>query len=238
MRRLPTMGFAARIHSFSRICWSARILVTLAFSAIASAQVDIGRDLIGEQLFPPDLILRQAEAIGLSDAQREAVLTLVRDMKKTMVDGRTKLKAATDGLRESLGASGTPEAAAMEKFSALLDIERDLKRAQFAMLLKAKNQLAPEQQEKLRVIFRNQPKKGGDKPPTTDGSPVDVRQELNNRMQKVLAGVDRWRSEGRDPAPLLELIKTFGDQMQSGKFPDAKDTLNKALEKLNEAKPR
>lgn len=238
MFRLLTTRVATPIQSISRACRFARIAAALVCTAVASAQVDIGRDLIGEQLFPPDLILRQAEAIGLSDTQREAVLSLVREMKKTMTDGRVKLKEATDGLRDSLGTSGLSETATMEKFSALLDIERELKRGQFAMLLKAKNQLTPEQQEKLRVIFRNQPRKGGDKPATTDGRPVDVRQELNNRMQKVLAGVERWRSEGRDPGPILELINTFGEQMQAGKFPDAKDTLNKAIEKLNEGKPR
>jgi hypothetical protein len=52
-------------------------------------------------------------------------------------------------------------------------------------------------------------------------------------MQKVQAEVDRWRREGRDPGPIVELMKTFGDQMQAGQFPEAKETLQRALERLN-----
>jgi hypothetical protein len=129
-----------------------------------------------------------------------------------------------------LKATSVSEKSALDQFTATLEVEKEMKRAQFLMLVRAKNLLTPAQQEKLRAIVESQPPKGK-KPPTESGT-TDVRQELNARMQKVQAEVDRWRREGRDPGPILELMKTFGDQMQAGQFPDAKETLQRALERL------
>ena len=196
----------------------------------ASAQGGTTKEFRGD-LFPPDLILRQAEALGLSDEQRNAVAALVKETKKAFVDGQAKLRDTTDILSKTVKGASVSEQTALDQFTATLEAEREMKRAQFLMLIRAKNLLTPAQQEKLRTIVESQPPKGK-KLPSESGT-TDVRQELNARMQKVQAEVDRWRREGRDPGPILELMKTFGDQMQAGQFPEAKETLQRALERLN-----
>jgi hypothetical protein len=195
----------------------------------AGAQVGSTREYRGD-LFAPDLILREAEALGLSDQQRNDVTALVKETKKAFADAQPKLRDTTDGLAQTLKATSVSEKSALDQFTATLEVEKEMKRAQFLMLVRAKNLLTPVQQEKLRAIVESQPPKGK-KTPTESGT-TDVRQELNARMQKVQAEVDRWRREGRDPGPILELMKTFGDQMQAGQFPDAKETLQRALERL------
>jgi hypothetical protein len=207
------------------------LLLASLFAVTAGAQVDAGREFRGD-LFPPDLILREAETLGLTDQQRDSVTALVKETKHAFADGQSKLKDATGTLGQSLKTSSVPEQKALDEFSAILEAEKDMKRAQFLMLMRAKNLLTPGQQEKLRAIVESLPPKGGKKPASESNS-KDVREELNARMQKVQVEVDRWRREGRDPAPILELMKTFGDQMQAGQFPEAKETLQHALDRLN-----
>jgi hypothetical protein len=214
-----------------RLC---AILLASLLTAAASAQVDATREF-RSVLFPPDLILGNAEVLGLTDQQRDAVTALVKETKQVFGEGQAKVREAADRLGQTLKAGPVSEPKAEEQFTLVLDAEREMKRAQFMMLVRAKNLLTPAQQEKLRVIVENLPPKGATKLPPTAGGAPDVRQELNARMQKVQAGVDRWRREGRDPAPLLELMKTFGEQMQAGQLPQAKETLQRALERLNAA---
>ena len=214
-------------------CWLG-LLFLAGLTSNASAQGGAPREFRGD-LFPPDLILREAESLGLSDEQRNAVTALVKETKKVFANGQSKLRDTTDVLSKTVKGSSIPEQSAVDQFTATLEAEKEMKRAQFLMLVRAKNLLTPAQQEKLRAIVESQPPKGSGKKPSSEGNPADVRQELNTRMQKVQAGVDRWRSEGRDPGPILELMKTFGDQMQAGQFPEAKETLQHALDRLNAA---
>ena len=215
------------------------MLLGAAFSANARAQVDVGRDLLGENLFPPDLILRQADEIALTNSQRGAVTNLIREMKKTITEGRGKITSASDQLRESLKSAAVPESAIVDQFSGVLDIEKEIKRGQFAMLVRAKNLLTPEQQDKLREIVRKQPRKANDrKLPPIEPSSTDVRRTLDARMELVQAGIEKWRNEGRDPTPVLEIMKGFADQMQAGKHAEAKETLTRALRLLDEPKRR
>jgi len=221
--------------------WAMMVAPLLAsiLTCTASAQVDAAREF-REDVFPPDLILREAEPLGLTDQQRDAVTALVKEMKQSFTNGQPKLRDATETLGQTLKSAAIPEQAALDRFAAVLEAEKDIKRAQFIMLIRAKNLLTSGQQEKLRAIVRSQPQKNaaGKPSPTIESSRPDARQELNARMQKVQAGVERWRQEGRDPAPILELMKTFGDQMQAGQFPAAKETLQRAQERLDEPKSR
>ncbi|HSI12808.1 MAG TPA: hypothetical protein VK961_12235 [Chthoniobacter sp.] len=200
--------------------------------ASANAQGGAPKEFRGD-LFPPDLILREAEPLGLSDDQRGAITALVKETKKVFVDGQAKLRETTDLLAQTVKGASIPEQTALDQFTATLEAEKEMKRAQFLMLIRAKNLLTPLQLAKLRAIVESQPPKGSGKKPTSESGQPDVRQELNARMLKVQAEVDRWRREGRDPGPILELMKTFGDQMQAGQMPEAKETLQRALERLN-----
>lgn len=238
---LSRFVFAAGKRAFA-FCWLAMLVAPLLASILtgtAFAQVDAAREF-RDDLFPPDLILREAEPLGLTDQQRDAVTALVKEMKQSFTKGQPKLRDATENLGRSLKDSSISEPGALDKFAAVLEAEKDIKRAQFIMLIRAKNLLTPSQQEKLRAIVKSQPPKyaGGKQPLPTESGRPDARQELNARMQKVQAGVERWRQEGRDPAPILELMKTFGDQMQAGQFPAAKETLQRAQERLDEPKLR
>lgn len=229
MRPTRTFSTGQRMH---RILSSAGIAILLAITlpSPSIAQSELARESIQQQLFPPDLIIREASLLQLTDAQRDALMSLVKETKKAMGEIRAKTEEATAKLGSALSESTVKESAALEQLNAVLEIEKEMKQRQFSMLIRAKNLLTPEQQEKLRQVPRKT-LKGTDIRPM-----VDVREELDARMRKVQAGAERWRKEGRDPAPILDLIRVFGEQMQANKLSEAKDTLNRAIERLNEPK--
>jgi len=165
---------------------SIALLLGLAFAGKAGAQVDIGKDLLGANLFAPDLILREADQIGLTDAQRDAVTSLVGSMKKTMGEGQARMSEAAGKLGKSLQAASVPDPLVFDQFASMLEIENEIKRGQFAMLIRAKNLLSAEQQDKLREIIRKHPAKGGDpKQAFTKKGSRDIRQEIDAMMQKI-----------------------------------------------------
>lgn len=219
--------------------WSAAAAALFLAGGAAVAQVDAAKEF-RDDLFAPDLILREADAIKLTDEQRSAISALVKEMKQAFRRDQPKLQAASDRLSYSLKASSIVEQAALEEFAAVLEAEREIKRAQFLMLLRAKNLLSPSQQAALRALPPAQSAKdpGRKQPPVSESARPDARQELNARMQQVQLRLERWREEGRDPAPILELMKLFGEQMQGGRFSEAKQTLQRAIERMDEPKPR
>lgn len=217
----------------------AALFLTAIFGCAANAQVEAAKEF-RDDLFSPDLILREADAIELSAEQRNAVTALVKEMKQSFKRDQPILQAASDGLSDTVRASSIVEQTALDQFSAVLEAEWDIKRAQFIMLLRAKNLLSLGQQERLRAIAQRQRTKdpGRKQSPAVVSTRPDARQELNARMQQVQLRLERWQEEGRDPAPILELIKLFGEQMQSGRISEAKETLQRTAERLDEAKPR
>lgn len=217
----------------------AALFLTAILGCAANAQVEAAKEF-RDDLFSPDLILREADAIELSAEKRNAVTALVKEMKQSFKRDQPRLQAASDGLSHAVRASTIVEQTALDQFSAVLEAERDIKRAQFIMLLRAKNLLSPGQQERLRAIAQSQRTKdpGRKQSPAAVSNRPDARQELNARMQQVQLKLERWQEEGRDPAPILELIKLFGEQMQAGRISEAKETLQRAAERLDEPKPR
>jgi len=215
------------------------LVLTIFVSGTEFGQTETAKEF-RDDLFSPDLILREADALKLSDEQRNAVAALVKEMKQAFKRDQPKLQAASDRLSNTLKASSIEEKTALDQFGVLLEAERDIKRAQFIMLVRAKNLLSPRQQEGLRAIAQTPPTKDPSRkqPPTSDGTRPDARQELNARMQQAQVRLERWREEGRDPAPILELMKLFGEQMQAGRISEAKATLQRAIERMDESKPK
>src|SRR5258707_828986 len=119
--RLP---FAHIVKLFSLL------LLALGGAGTVAAQVDVVREFRSD-LFPPDLILREAESLGLTDKQRDAVTALVKETKRAFVDGRPKLRDTTEALGKSLKVPSVAEQTALDEFTAILEAEKEIKRAQF-----------------------------------------------------------------------------------------------------------
>ena len=109
--------------------------------------------------------------IGLRPAQIDAIKKAMNETQQQLVDLQWKLDAATEALDKLLESDHVDEAAVLAKLDEVTGIERSVKRVNFTLLVRIKNQLDPEQQAKLRTMRPPRGPGGPGGPPT--GPPPD-----------------------------------------------------------------
>ncbi len=105
------------------------------------------------RLFPPKLVMEHQHELALRPAQLDTIKQAMRDTQKQLLELQWQLDADTEALTKLLDAPHADEATVLKQFDAVIEIERQVKKANFVLLLRVKNQLDPEQQEKLRPLL-------------------------------------------------------------------------------------
>src|SRR6266704_6708731 len=150
-------------------------------------------DPLAENLFPPELVIQHQSDIGLTEEQRNALITEVQKAQEHFSDLQQRLQKEVDALVVLLKREQVEEQAALAQFDKVLNQEREVKRAHLALVLGIRNKLTREQQAKLRDI----------KSKIAAGqlrSPEELQRLLQGKMQKIQEGVQRWQDDGRDPS--------------------------------------
>jgi len=104
------------------------------------------------QVFPPRVVMEHQQEIGLRPAQVEAIKRAMNEAQQQLVDLEWRLNAESEALGKLLDADRVDEAAVIAKLEQVTAIEQQVKKANFTLLVRVKNQLDPEQQRKLRAI--------------------------------------------------------------------------------------
>ena len=118
----------------------------LLLAAPAWAQHD---DPLGKHFFPPELVMKHQRAIGLTAEQRETIKHAVQAAQETFTDAQWDLKDAMHTMGELATSNRVDEAQALDQLETILDLERQIKRAQLTLMIRIKNTLTAEQQKKL-----------------------------------------------------------------------------------------
>ena len=116
-----------------------------------------GQPVFLGQLFTPNLVMEHQQEIALQPAQTDAIKQAMIDTQRQLVDLQWKLDGETEALGKLLSADHVDEAAALAKFEAVTALEQQVKRVNFALLVRIKNALDPKQQEKLRALRPSRP---------------------------------------------------------------------------------
>jgi len=199
------------------------ILTALAaLSSHARAQGP-GPDPFGGKLFPPDMIMNSADAIGLSQEQREGIHDIVQGLQGHFGELQQQLKTEVDALTKVAEQPNADTAAVLAQFDKVADREREIKRAQLAMLLDLRKKLTDDQRAKLAEM---RAKMMSMAPP----------QELRDKAERVRIGATKWQSEGRDVGPIGEIMQQLDPLVRTGKFPEAIALLDQALKLLEGGK--
>jgi Spy/CpxP family protein refolding chaperone len=109
-------------------------------------------DPIAQNLFPPDLIFSQADAIGLTDAQKASIQSVVLNAQSHFVLLQPRLARAMQAMVSLISQSRVNESQVMAKLENVLSAEREIKRTQIGLMIRIKNVLTVEQQAKLRQL--------------------------------------------------------------------------------------
>ena len=130
-----------------------------------------GGPLWEASLFPPDFVLENQSQIGLTDDQ---ILAITKDVGATHDKLRAQhdtLKGLVDQLRGLLDAPQVDEKAALALASQLMDAEKQLKTAHMGLMIRVKNRLTPDQQEKLQSLRPAHPQRPTAPPEGSDPEP-------------------------------------------------------------------
>lgn len=139
----------------------ASVALVLALPAIAQ---EPGRDdPMARFFYPPELVMSHQRALGLDDAQRNAILGHVRTLQGTVAPLQFRLAGEAERLGELLRAPAVDEAAVLAQLDRVLPVEREIKRAQIAMMIRIRNALTEQQRAQLDAL------RAGGRSPTPDG---------------------------------------------------------------------
>jgi len=109
-------------------------------------------DPLGENLFPPELVIQYQEALGLTEEKITLLETELHQAQARFADLQEQLQAEAEKMVELVKQGRPDESKTLAQLDKVLNHEREIKRAQIALLIKIKNSLTPEQQTKLREI--------------------------------------------------------------------------------------
>ena len=111
-------------------------------------------DPVADNLFRPELILRNYREVGLSEEQKESVRAESKRAQAKFSGLQRTLRQEVAALGELLRQDSPDEQKVMAQLDKVLDAEREIKRAQLAMTLAIKKLLTPEQQARARELRR------------------------------------------------------------------------------------
>jgi Spy/CpxP family protein refolding chaperone len=184
-------------------------------------------DPVGENLFPPELVMRFHAEIGLTEEQRESIQKEMEKAQPRFTDLHQQLGKQWETLAVSLKKERIDEKLALAQLDQVQSLEREIRRTQVILLIGMKNRLTPEQQAKLQEI---------NKQLASGKQPLSLQDKMAAKMEKLKAGIEKWQNDGRDPSPIGEVMEPFGGLLNDKKFKDADALLDKALKLLDEPK--
>jgi Spy/CpxP family protein refolding chaperone len=130
------------------------LAVALAPPGLGGLGAQPADDPIAQQVFPPELVMRHAEAIGLEERQRTGIKEAVQKAQSKFVDLQWDLQGESEKLVRLLGATPADEAAVLAQADKVLALEREVKKTQLSLLVRIKNLLTAAQQNKLKELRR------------------------------------------------------------------------------------
>jgi len=112
---------------------------------------------MGHNLFPPELILMNQLALGLSTEQVTSIKKQVGETHGRVLDVQVDLHRVTEQLRAALENLKVDETAVLALASQAMDLEKQVKTAHLTLMIRVKNLLTADQQEKARALKPQRP---------------------------------------------------------------------------------
>jgi Spy/CpxP family protein refolding chaperone len=111
-----------------------------------------GAPPFGKALFPPEMVMRHARDIGLSDEQREQITAVIQQVQSDIVPLEWEVRERTEVLTDLLEAPRVDEAAALAQVERVTEIENQMKKTHLTLLIRVKNLLSEDQQQLLLTL--------------------------------------------------------------------------------------
>jgi len=132
--------------------WALFTGLLLLCSSAWPQQAHPPQDPMGENLFPPELIMQNQQVIGLEEAQKTFIRTEISKAQNHFTELQWQLQDGMEGLIGLLKQPKADEAQVAAQLDRVLASEREIKRAQISLLVRIKNNLTAEQQHRLQTL--------------------------------------------------------------------------------------
>lgn len=130
------------------------LLLIAPLAVFAQQPPSPDNDPIGRFLIPPELVMSQSEQIGLSEKQRATIKGEIQKMQTKFIDAQWDLQEQTSKMMQLLQQSPADETKILEEADKIMALEREIKRAHLALLVRIKNALTTDQIAKLEAVRR------------------------------------------------------------------------------------
>ncbi len=124
--------------------------------------------MLGKHLYPPEMVMRFQDDIGITSAQRKVILKELKRTQSEITDLKFSMHGEASKLGKLVSAAKVNEKKALAQSDRVIDIERKVKRLHLRLLLRIKNLLTSAQKAKLDKV---KAKFGRLTPPATPSTP-------------------------------------------------------------------
>ena len=103
-----------------------------------------------DAMFPPDMIMQHQRELGLTDEQKAFMRGEINKTSTRFNDLQWQLQDAMEALHETMRADQVNEPQALAQLDKVLDAEREIKKLHMGLAIRIKNNLTPDQVQKLQ----------------------------------------------------------------------------------------
>jgi Spy/CpxP family protein refolding chaperone len=129
------------------------MMLLLACVPSVCAQQPSG-DPIGDNFIPPELIMQHQHQIGLTNEQRSVINAEIQKAQSKFTELQWQLASEVEMMASIVKQERLDEGQTLAQLDKILNLEREIKRAHFTLIVRLKNALSPEQQTRLQEIKR------------------------------------------------------------------------------------
>lgn len=116
-----------------------------------------GPDPIGQNLFPPDLVMQNRQAIGLTENQKAAIKDELMKASVKFNELNWQMQDEMETMSNLTKGVTVDEGGVLAQLDKILAIEREVKRTQLTLSIRIKNKLTAEQQTQLQQMMVPKP---------------------------------------------------------------------------------
>lgn len=128
------------------------LLLALSVLPAAVAETPAGDDPLARHVFPPELVMKHQQEIGLTERQREAIKSEIQKVQARFLDLQWQMQKEMEKLVSLIDARPADEPKTLTQAEALMRLETETKKMHLAMLVRIKNLLTEDQQSKLERL--------------------------------------------------------------------------------------
>lgn len=211
---------------------SGYLIIGMALMACGLAQAQNPKQApvpVEKELVPPEILMRFRETLRVTPEQEGFLKEQVEAASRGMEKLKARMDEASAALRKVLEADAIDEDLAKARLGDVLDVEREVKQLQMAMMVRINNRLEPEQRRMCRALRKEL---------GPMAVPPEQRDEAQRRFSSKMEvfkrlAQDRFGHSG-PPPELPGQVDRVQQLVREGNLPQAEAALDELIGRLKE----